>query len=70
MPTIDEVTKVLSQMDKDTYGVAVKFIYYLAENSQNADSDLEKQKRFINDTAGKISVDETAINDLRMGSMI
>lgn len=70
MPTIDEVTRMLSTMDKDAYGAAVKFIYYLAENSQNRKSDRENQIKFINETAGKIMVDEAAINDLRMGSMI
>lgn len=30
----------------------------------------KKQKAFISETAGKISVDEEAVNDLRMGCII
>ena len=70
MPTIDEVTKILSNMDKDTYGAAVRFIYYLASTSQRDNSYIENQKKFISESAGKILIDEEAITNLRMGSMI
>lgn len=70
MPTLEEVTKMLSNMDKETYRTAVKFICYLLENSQAVDFSMVDQKRFIDETAGKISVDENAIYNLRMESMI
>lgn len=70
MPTLEEVTNVLSSMDKEKYSAAVSFIYYLVSNSQSGDSTKVNQQRFIDETAGKISVDEAAINSLRMGSMI
>ena len=70
MPTIEEVTNVLSSMDKEKYSAAVSYIYYLVANTQTGDSTKVNQQRFISETAGKILVDEAAINNLRMGSMI
>ncbi len=70
MPTIEEVIKVLSNMGKEKYSAAVNFIYYLVTNSQDRDLSKVDQQRFLNETAGKISVDEMAISNLRMGSMI
>ena len=52
MPTIEDVTKILSEMDENSYYAAVRFIY------------------FVEETAGKIEVDENAVNNLRMGCMI
>ena len=71
MPTIEDLTKILSEMDQDSYRAAVKFIYFLMDDQQNKEKELlKKQKTFIEETAGKITVDEVAINELRMGSMI
>lgn len=71
MPTIEDVTKILSTMDEDSYRAAVKFIYYLADDQKKKEKDaLQQQQRFVNETAGKITVDEEAINELRMRSMI
>ena len=71
MPTIEDVTKILSAMDEESYRAAVKFIYYLADDQKKKENDsLKQQQCFVNETAGKISVDEDAINELRMRSMI
>ena len=71
MPTIEDLTKILSEMDQDSYRAAVKFIYFLMDDQQNKEKELLKnQKAFIEETAGKITVDEVAINELRMESMI
>ena len=71
MPTIEDLTKNLSNMDQDSYSAAVKFIYFLMEDQKVKEDDtLKKQKAFVSETAGKISVDEEAVNDLRMGCII
>ncbi len=71
MPTIEDVTKILSEMDENSYYAAVRFIYYLASDSyKNQNERMIKQKRFVEETAGKIEVDENAVNNLRMGCMI
>lgn len=71
MPTIEDLTQILSRMDPDSYSAAVKFIYFLVEDQKIKENDLlNRQKAFIEETVGKISVDEDAIDDLRMGSMI
>ena len=71
MPTIEDVTKILLTMDEDSYKAAVKFIYYLFDDQKRKESDnLKLQQQFVQETAGKFSVDEDAINELRMGSMI
>ena len=71
MPTIEDVTRVLEKMDSETYGAAVRFIYYLDEESKKREEkSLECQRDFIRETSGKIIIDEDAVNDLRMGSMI
>lgn len=71
MPTIEELTNILSKMDSDSYSAAAKFIYFLLDDQKNKEENmLMKQQAFIEETAGKISVDEDAINELRMGSMI
>lgn len=65
MPTIEDLTKILSEMDQDSYRAAVKFIYFLMDDQQNKEKELLKnQKAFIEETAGKITVDEVAINEL------
>ena len=65
MPTIEDLTKILSEMDQDSYRAAVKFIYFLMDDQQNMEKELLKnQKAFIEETAGKITVDEVAINEL------
>ena len=52
-------------MDQDSYRAAVKFIYFLMDDQQNKEKELLKnQKAFIEETAGKITVDEVAINEL------
>lgn len=71
MPTVDELTKILLKMDSDSYSAAVKFIYFLIEDQKVKEDDLmNRQKAFIKETTGKISIDEDAVNELRMGSMI
>lgn len=71
MPTIEDITKILSTMDADSYRAAVKFIYYLADDQKKKENDaLKLQQRFVDETAGKVSVDMDAINELRMRSMI
>ena len=71
MPTVDELTKILLKMDPDSYSAAVKFIYFLMEDRKVKEDDLmNRQKAFIKETIGKISIDEDAVNELRMGSMI
>ena len=65
MPTIEDLTKILSEMDQGSYRAAVKFIYFLMDDQQNKEKELLKnQKAFIEETAGKITVDEVAINEL------
>lgn len=65
MPTIEDLTKILSEMDQDSYRAAVKFIYFLMDDQQNKEKELLKnQKAFIEETAGKITVDEVAINEI------
>lgn len=55
-------------MDEEFYSAAVKFICYLVDNQKNKENDiLSKQCQFIEETAGKISIDEDAINNLRLG---
>jgi hypothetical protein len=69
MPTVDELTKILLKMDPDSYSAAV--IYFLMEDQKVKEDDLmNRQKAFIKETTGKISIDEDAVNELRMGSMI
>ena len=77
MPTIEDVSKILTNMDNDKYKAAVSYIYYLANipvSTMSAENEKEtqrsKQIEFVNRTAGKIRVDEKAIEDLRMRSMI
>lgn len=77
MPTVDDVSRILTNMDPDKYSAAVSYIYYLADipisvvSGRGARKDLrDRQVRFVEKTAGKINVDERAIEDLRMGSMI
>lgn len=77
MPTVDDVSRILTNMDPDKYSAAVSYIYYLADIPISAVSgrvtkndQRERQKRFAEKTAGKINVDERAIEDLRMRSMI
>ena len=71
MPTIDDVTKVLNTMDAETYSAAVKYIFFLADSQEKKSQNrMENQRKFIEETAGKITVDEEAITKLRMGSMI
>lgn len=77
MPTVDDVSRILTNMDPDKYSAAVSYIYYLADIPISAASgrvtkneQRERQKRFAEKTAGKINVDERAIEDLRMRSMI
>ncbi len=77
MPTVDDVSRILTNMDPDKYCAAVSYIYYLADipisaaPSRIVKNDLrDRQIRFAEKTAGKINVDERAIEDLRMRSMI
>ena len=71
MPTIDDITKVLSDMDENTYSEAVRIIYYLASSSNTPKNErMKRQRQFVDETAGKIQVDEDAIMELRMRSMI
>ena len=71
MPTVDELTKSLLKMDPDSYSAVVKSIYFLMEDQKVKEDDLmNRQKAFIKETIGKISIDEDAVNELRMGSMI
>ena len=77
MPTVEDITKILTDMDPDKYYAAVSYIYYLAkipESSTEAVDSKEEQRcrqiKFVERTAGKIQVDEKAIEELRMGSMI
>lgn len=71
MLTADELTKILLKMDSDSYSAAMKFIYFLMEDQKVKEDDLmNRQKAFIKETAEKISIDEDAVNELRMGSMI
>ena len=65
MPTIEDLTKILSEMDQDSYRAAVKFIYFLMDDQQNKEKELLKnQKAFIEGTGVKSTVDEVAINGL------
>lgn len=71
MPTIEEVTNVLSRMDSETYSAAVQFIFYLdSEKGRRELLDRSSQDKFIQETSGKILVDEEAVTELRMGCMI
>lgn len=70
MPTIEEITKILANMSQENYGAAVKYIYFLASNQHSNDLGIEGQKKFLEETVGKVEVDEDAINNLRMRSMI
>ena len=71
MPSIDDVAKVLSDMDTETYRAAVHFIFYLKNESEKKELQNKKnQMEFLRDTSGKIMVDEKAVIDLRMRSMI
>ena len=70
-PDIEAITRILSNMDSETYGAAVRFIYFLDSESQKKDKNNKNlQEKFIMETSGKISVDEDAVMDLRMRSMI
>ena len=71
MPSIDDVAKVLSEMDSETYNAAVHYIFYLKNESEKKESEnIKSQLEFLRETSGKISIDENAVNDLRMRSMI
>lgn len=82
MPTVEDVSRVLTDMTPEKYIAAVSYIYYLAEKplSPTADSSVtnnttkelqrKRQIEFVKRTAGKIQVDEEAIEELRMRSMI
>ncbi|MDO4808548.1 MAG: hypothetical protein Q4A04_01080 [Eubacteriales bacterium] len=71
MPSIDDVAKVLSEMDSETYNAAVHFIFYLKNEREKKESEnIRSQLEFLRETSGKISIDENAVNDLRMRSMI
>ena len=39
MPTIEDITKILSTMDADSYRAAVKFIYYLADDQKKKENE-------------------------------
>lgn len=70
MPSIEDVTKVLSNMDKETYIAAVKYIYYLAQSEGDNGVVMSQQQQFLEDTLGKVEIDENAVNNLRTGCMI
>lgn len=78
-PTVEEVNefqKTLLKMDRETFDLYKQLAYVIITRmpqSTSKDSDsqtMDKQRQFIKETAGKIQVDEDAINDLRMRSMI
>lgn len=75
-PTMDDVLelqKTLQKMDKKTFDVYKQLAFILTANKSAASDDsdvITKQKQFIQETAGKLEVDEDAINDLRMRSTI
>ncbi len=71
MPTIEDVTKVLSDMDENTYSEAVRIIYYLASSSNTSKNErMKRQRQFVDETAGKIQVDEDAVMQLRLRNLI
>jgi hypothetical protein len=76
MPTIEDVSKVLTGMTSDKYLAAVSYIYYLANMplqlvpEKAKETQRKKQIEFVKRTAGKIEVDEKSIEELRMRSMI
>ncbi len=76
MPTVEDVSKILNGMTADKYIAAVSYIYYLANlplhdvSQENKDNQRKKQIEFVKRTAGKIVVDEAAIEELRLRSMI
>lgn len=78
-PTLEDVKefqKTLLQMDKKTFDLYKQLAYVLitkmpqTNEQDNEQQVMDKQRQFIKETAGKIQVDEDAINDLRMRSMI
>ena len=71
MPTITEITKLLSEMNEDNYLSAVKYIYFLMADQKKSDDDkMMSQKKFLEETKGIIDIDENAVKELRMGCMI
>lgn len=78
-PTLEDVKefqKTFLQMDKKTFDLYKQLAYVLitkmpqTNEQDNEQQVMDKQRQFIKETAGKIQVDENAINDLRMRSMI
>lgn len=78
-PTTEEVKNLqntIRQMDKKTFDLYKQLAEVLVKNMPVFSDDssyataIEKQKRFIQETAGKIEIDEEAVNDLRERSMI
>ncbi len=77
MPTVEDVSRILTNMDYDKYNAAVRYIYYLADLPANSvsfenknETKRSRQVEFVKRTAGKLKVDEQAIEELRMRSMI
>ena len=77
MPTVEDISKILTNMDSERYKAAVSYIYYLAEipvstviPAQKENSRRDRQIEFVKRTAGKTKVDAKAIEEIRMRSMI
>lgn len=78
-PTKEEVRELqdaLLKMNKETFDLYKKLAYVLItktpdikENDDDSEA-IKKQRQFVQQTAGKIRVDEDAIDDLRRRSMI
>ena len=80
VPTMDDVKEfqnTLLKLDKKTFDLYKQLAYVIINTSASVkvsstddNSVMEKQREFIRQTAGKIQVDEDAIDDLRVRSVI
>lgn len=70
MPTADEIMKILTSLPAEKYRAAVAYISFLAGSDDSVSVRRRKQIEFVLRTAGRIDVDEEAVMNLRMSSII
>lgn len=74
----DSIVDDIKKLPEESYPELADYIEFLffkfkgdnGSKTMKSDSVMAKQRQFVSQTAGKIRVNEQAINDLRSGSMI
>lgn len=71
---LDEIKKLPQEIYSDLAEYVEFLLFKFKEDPENFKNEndlaMERQRQFVAETAGKIDVDEQAIEELRAGSMI